>query len=938
MTGRYGRSVEDCSSSGIVTGRSAALAMSHGAWRVADGWGVRGSLRVRAGLLGGFVAVMVAAGAIGLGSDGAAAELGTTAVEDLLPVAALLLGVRLYRPRRPAPWRLFAAGQACVAVGDLIYDYDSYVRGVEPGLPSAADGWYLAMYPLIATGMLAVVRRRVPGRDLAALLDALLITIALGLLTWAFLIERYLGTADLSPLAQLTSAGYPLMDVLLLAVLSRLLFDRGPRPPSFYLLAGGMLPLLLSDIVFAAGRTTSTFEPGGIVDSGWVVYYACLGAAALHPSMARLNEPVPGGAPRLRGIRFGVLTSVPALSTTLVIAFTDVLDDPAGPPVVIATSVLLWAMALGRANGLLRQLRRTTALNEDLHRRETDERFQRLIENSSDVITVVDTDLTVRYQTPSVRRVLGYEPDDLLGTNLIALIHPDDLPVATGSITAGGTRRLPASVVCRLLCRDGSYIHAETVASTVPTASPQYVLTTRDVTARRALEEQLRHQAFHDSLTGLANRALFVDRVRHALDRRSLADSPLAVLFLDLDNFRTVNDSLGHDAGDALLIAVAERLRLCLRSSDTPARLGGDEFAVLLEDLTDRAEAATVAARILAALRSPFPLAEQEITGWASVGVALVDLDAIPRPEDLLRDAEAAMFVAKSQGRGGHVVFTPTMHAAMVRRLALTAELRTSLVEGQFAVHYQPILSLSDGRITGVETLARWPHPTRGMIGPDEFIPLAEESGLIVPLGRWVLEQGCTEGARWHAAGLGPLTIGVNVSLRQIEDPAFTGEVAAILGASGLPPHLLTLEITESFLAEESDSVLERLRSLKRLGVRLALDDFGTGYSSLSRLRGFPIDILKIPKPFVDGIPHGADQSALARTITDLARTLRMDVVAEGIEHWEQWAELHRMACHYGQGYYFAKPMPAGEIDKLLRCGWRAGPLELAWPAQARPA
>ncbi len=905
------------------------------------GEGMWNGLRSRTGLLRWLVATMVVAGALGLAVDTAAVQLGTAAVENLLPVAALVAGVRMYRPRRPAPWLLLAAGQLCFAVGDLSYDYDSLVRHIEPALPSIADGWYLARYPLIAAGIVALIKGRTPGQDRARLLDALMITIGLGTVTWALLIDRY-SHHDLSPLAQLTSTGYPLMDVLLLGLVARLLVGGGPRTAAAYLLAGGILPLLLSDIVLAIGRVTGTFHPGGVVELGWVAYCCCLGAAPLHPSMARLNEPVPVGRVQLSGFRFVALTAAPALAATLVVAFSDVLDDPFGPHVLIGSSVLLWTLASSRVNGLIRDLRGATAQNDDLHRRQADERFQRLIENSSDVITVVDTDLTVRYQTPSVQRVLGYEPDELLATNLITMIHPDDLPTVTGSFTSGigstGTGRpVPTTVDCRILRKDGSYIHAETIASAVPTTPPQYVLTTRDVTARRTLEEQLRYQAFHDPLTGLANRALFVDRVHHALGRRSLADLPLAVLFLDLDDFKTVNDSLGHDVGDELLVAVADRLRLLLRTSDTPARLSGDEFAVLLEDLTDPADATAVAIRVLTALRAPFVLAGQEVAGLASIGIALVDLDGIPRAEDLLRDAEAAMYTAKARDRGGYVVFTASMHAAMVRKLTLTAELRTALAKGQFAVHYQPILSLNDGRITGVETLARWPHPTRGMIGPDEFIPLAEESGLIVPLGRWVLEQACAEGARWHAAGFGPLSIGVNVSLRQMQDPAFTDEVAAVLAAAGLPPDRLTLEITESFLAEEGDAMVERLRSLKRLGVRLALDDFGTGYSSLSRLRGFPIDILKIPKPFVDGIPHGADQSALARTITDLARTLRMDVVAEGIEHWEQWVELRRMACRYGQGFYFAKPMPAAEIDKLLRRGWSAGPLEVSWTAHAQP-
>jgi diguanylate cyclase (GGDEF)-like protein len=745
--------------------------------------------------------------------SGAAAQLAVTVLQDLLPALALLLGIRLYRPRRPLAWRLLAAGQLCFGVGDVTYYFYLDVLHVDPPLPYSGDVWYLAMYPLLAAGLLVLVKGRTPGRDAAGLLDALLVTVGVGMLTWGFLIDRYLEAGQLSLPAQVASAGYPLMDVLLLAVVARLLFDRGPRPVSFYLLAGGVLPLLLSDTGYAIGRATGTFETGGVIELGWVLYYICLGGAALHPSMTRLDEPAPASVIRLSGLRFGVLTALPALSIALVVTLTDMLKEPSGPRLLIGGSVLLWMLTVLRVTGVIRLLRQTTEQNEELHR----------------------------------------------------------------------------------------------------------------------------HQTFHDSLTGLANRALFVDRVHHAMARRSLADAPLAVLVLDLDDFKTVNDSLGHDIGDELLVAVAGRLRVSLRPSDTPARLGGDEFAVLLEDLGSAAEATAVAERILSALHAPFRLAEQEVTGRASVGIALVDLDVIPRAEDLLRDAEAAMYAAKTRHRGGYAVFTPSMHAAMVRKLTLAAELRSALGHDQFVVYYQPIVGLAEGRIVGVEALVRWQHPCRGLVGPVEFIPLAEEIGLIVPLGRWVLQQACAEGVRWHRAGWAPLSVAVNVSLRQMQDPAFTGEVAAILAAAGLPPGSLTLEITESFLAEEGDSMIQQLWALKALGVRLAIDDFGTGYSSLSRLLNFPIDILKIPKPFVDGILDGGDQAALARTITDLARTLRMDVVAEGIEHREQWNELQRMACQYGQGYFFARPMPAAEIDELLRLGQLTGPARPAQHAHTLP-
>src|SRR6266540_2512141 len=344
-----------------------------------------------------------------------------------------------------------------------------------------------------------------------------------------------------------------------------------------------------------------------------------------------------------------------------------------------------------------------------------------------------------------------------------------------------------------------------------------------------------------------------------------------------------------------------ERLRGCLRGADTAARLGGDEFAVLLEDLSDAAEATAVAERVLAALQTPIRLHAHEVVAGASVGIALVDLDRAESAEELLRNADMAMYTAKRQGKGRAECFAPSMHASLIRKLELTADLRGALERGELAVAYQPIIDLADGHIVGVEALARWQHPQRGAVSPAEFIPLAEETGLILPIGHLVLEQACTQAARWrHRFPAIPLTINVNLSVRQVQAPGIVAEVAEILAATGLPPSALILEITESVLAEDQEVAAERLWALKRLGARLAVDDFGTGYSSLSRLRGFPIDSLKIPKPFIDGLLEGPRDSALARAIIELSTTLQLYVVAEGIEQRGQWDELRQLADPLG--------------------------------------
>jgi diguanylate cyclase (GGDEF)-like protein/PAS domain S-box-containing protein len=522
-----------------------------------------------------------------------------------------------------------------------------------------------------------------------------------------------------------------------------------------------------------------------------------------------------------------------------------------------------------------------------------------------------------------VRRVLGWEPDDLVGSRLTDLAYPDDratMMVLLDRTICDGT----TVVECRMRRKDGSWIIAETVSAAVDEGDIRgYVLTTRDVSRRKALERQLTHQAFHDSLTGLANRALFIDRLRQAMLRRGRADAPVLVLLLDLDDFKDVNDALGHGAGDELLRSVAVRLREFSRQCDTVARLGGDEFAILVDDLTDPAQAAGLAERLLDVLRAPFALQGQQLMAPASVGIALTDPDRDETAEDLLRNADVAMYLAKRQGRSGYAYFAPSMHDNLLRRLALIADLRDGLGRGEITVHYQPIVELRTGRIAGLEALARWRHPQRGPIGPDEFIPLAEQTGLIQPLGRHVLEQSCAEAVGWRRQfPTASLTINVNLSLRQVQHPDIVAEVAEVLASTGLPASALILEITESVLSEDHDLLAERLWALKRLGIRLAVDDFGTGYSSLSRLRRFPVDSLKIPKPFIDGILQGPEESALARAIIDLSATLGLYVVAEGIEHRGQWDELTRLDCQLGQGYYFAKPAASTEIAALLRRGY----------------
>jgi diguanylate cyclase (GGDEF)-like protein/PAS domain S-box-containing protein len=466
--------------------------------------------------------------------------------------------------------------------------------------------------------------------------------------------------------------------------------------------------------------------------------------------------------------------------------------------------------------------------------------------------------------------------------------------------------------------RDGRTVDRFSTPQRVDGAIVGRVWSFRDVTEQRRLEQELAHQAFHDSLTGLANQALFRDRVNHSLARLSRRGGPLAVLFLDLDGFKNINDSLGHTAGDELLTSMAERVQGCLRVTDTAARLGGDEFAVLLEDLTSEHEATVVAQRIISALLRPFRPAGREVVIGASIGIAFGSVGI--SGDQLLRNADLAMYTAKRHHRGGYQIFRSDMHTRALDRLELEVDLRRGLGRDELEVAYQPIVTADGSVIAGVEALVRWRHPTRGVLAPGSFITLAEETGLIREIGRQVLNRACQQTREWQRAGLGAdeLTVSVNISPGQLYHDEIVDEVREALESSGLAPACLTLEITETGMMTDSERAIRKLHELKALGVRLAVDDFGTGYSSLSYLERFPVDILKIDRSFVAPIGDGEGESSLASAIVSLARTMRLTAVAEGVETRQQAEVLAGLGCDYAQGYYFSRPVDAPNLRALL--------------------
>jgi diguanylate cyclase (GGDEF)-like protein/PAS domain S-box-containing protein len=574
----------------------------------------------------------------------------------------------------------------------------------------------------------------------------------------------------------------------------------------------------------------------------------------------------------------------------------------------------------------------TAQKQAELALRESEEQTRLIIETASQAYVAIDAQGLITDWNAQAEETFGWSRKEALGEQLENRIIPEAQREAHRAglaryLKTGEGRLLGKRIEVTARHRDGHEFSAELTIWPVGSGDTiTFSALIHDITLRKQLELQLQHQAFHDSLTGLANRALFRDRVAHALARQARGHGSVSVLFTDLDDFKTVNDSLGHDAGDQLLVAVAERLRAVMRPEDTTARFGGDEFAILLEETTEDGTR-RAAERILEALRSPFEFQGRQVVMHASIGAAVTS-DSQTEPDDLLRQADLAMYNAKTSGKGRFAFYEPQMHAAAVTRMELKADLERAIADHDFELHYQPIVDLRSGHVTGVEALLRWRHPERGLVLPGEFIPIAEETGLIVSLGSWVINAACRQLAGWCRDGqldarlLDRMTMWVNLSARQLQEPEFVETVADALRSSGIQPDRLTLEITESALMADLDQSAATLHRLRGLGVRLAIDDFGTGYSSLSYLERLPVEVLKIDRSFTAAIGQGRDVPVLVRSIVKLGQTLHMEVLAEGIETAEQLARLRAIDCRLGQGFHFSPALPADDVLELLDRAW----------------
>ena len=559
--------------------------------------------------------------------------------------------------------------------------------------------------------------------------------------------------------------------------------------------------------------------------------------------------------------------------------------------------------------------------SEELARRERF--YHSLIKNSSDLVTIVDRDGVILYESPAVTSCLGLSPEDTTGAALETHLHAEDVVGFRNMLAVVGEREDAAPVFeIRRKDRSGCDVHLEAVAANCleDDAVSGIIINSRNITERKAFEEKIRRHAFHDALTGLPNRTLFMDRLTRAIARRRRGpEHSYAVLFVDIDRFKMVNDSLGHALGDKLLADIGKRLRSCLRKVDTVARFGGDEFVLLLDQVPDDREAFRVAERIKKALSRPFIVekADGPTEVFASAGVGIVHGSPdYTDPDQVVRDADTAMHKAKSEGAGRCRVFHARMHSQAVEVLTLETDLRKSLQKDELELYYQPIIDIHSGRPMGMEALLRWNHPTRGLVSPLDFIPLAEETGLIIPIGDLVLERACRDIEQFNRAhpDSSPLFAAVNVSAKQFGRPDLAGKVASVLTDTGLPPHLLKIEITESAIMENPERAALILEELQELGAKPAIDDFGTGYSSLSHLHAFPFDTLKIDRSFINALDRDVKNGKIVQAIINLAENLDMTVVAEGIESEGQRSRLQGMGRFLGQGFLFARPMPMAAL------------------------
>jgi diguanylate cyclase (GGDEF)-like protein/PAS domain S-box-containing protein len=858
----------------------------------------------------------------GWGSEAVRAFVGTAAFMPLNLLTGLLLALASTNPvldrsvRRAL--RLFAIGSLTVLIGNSVSLYQMLVLKTNPPV-SWADVFYLSDSALMFAAMLSFpLARRIRSEQWKFILDAAMVVTGGAVAIWFFNVRPSWAAGENRLDVTVLAFAYPLANLLVMLGCTTVLL-RGPLDRNrlaFRLLVWGTLASIVADLTFNLVLLETGGRSAAWVDGVYLLFYLLLTASGeLYLRRPEPFAPRPAAtAPPPQHLSILPYVAVAFTYGLLLIASLETWIDPISG---IALGAVVMTLLV-----VIRQVlavRQNVRLLAESAARATEERFRTLVQNSSDVILIVQPNGTISFVSPSVARVLRYDPSSIVGKTLIDLVEPDDREQARGEFAeALETPGVSPAVEWRFRQPDGSSLHAELIATNLihdPTVKG-LVFNTRDISERKRLESQLMHQAFHDPLTGLANRALFRDRVSHALARARRQGQSVSVLYLDLDDFKQVNDTLGHAEGDRLLVVAAERFRICGRAGDTVARLGGDEFALLIEDSGLNGLQGLVE-RLTEAMERPFLLGGNEVVVNMSIGVATASVE--DGADDLLRNADMAMYTAKRRGKGRTETYQAHMYTDVKHRLAMEEALRGAIERDELYLVYQPIFSLQDGGLEAVEALVRWSHPQFGHLLPQHFVPLAEETGLIVRMGRWVMREACRQVQEWRAAHpASRLRVSVNISGRQLSELDLVRETRDVLLSTGVTPGAVMLEITESILMQQSGSVLTQLQELKELGVQLAIDDFGTGYSSLSYLQRYPIDLIKIARPFVEDVSAGVDKSALARAIIALADTLRLRTCAEGVETPEQCAALRTLGCSMGQGYYFSPPLPPADITRLL--------------------
>ena len=825
-------------------------------------------------------------------------------------LAALTIGLAMlvHRPVRPVPWVLLAIGLLLAGFARLMAAWEWY-GDVGVRFPGAGEAWGALAFPAILVGTVSITSDRRNARDLLAGSEPIIYVIALTALVWLGVAGEYVedDRLPLDPQAWIWVMPF-LCGVLGLFAVRRMRRTTNHHRQHHHLFA----LLTLAFVSWGAAHVATglamydgRFEPGSLTAAAPMIGPLLIGLVVTLPGLPALTSTL-GGSARVHWAQiFGLLFAALVPLGALIMMLATGLSSRSSFVVVSVATVSVIVLALARMWRLVDQVRLLTEQRGH-------DRLAAMVEHSNDVVMLADQHGRVSYASPGLRSTLGFPPESWVGRHLLDVIVTDERETAWRQFERlvgfgnGGTVEFDAT----LQHADGQHRKATVVVANLVggTAVDGIVATFRDVTEQRNLERQLSHRAFHDELTGLANRALFLDRMDHALRVTRPEADPVVVLFVDLDDFKSVNDALGHAVGDQLLKTVADRIRRAAGSGDTSARLGGDEFAMLLEDRGGIDRAIDVAERLLDSLREPVSIAGYDVAVLASVGVAV----AMPgmNTTSLLRDADIAMYEAKRAGKGQIRIFDPAMRLVATKHLEYRSDLAEALERGQLRLVYMPFVDLRSGQVNGAEALVRWHHHEHGDIPASEFIPIAERSGLIVPMGYWVLEQGLRQVATWRP----DLFASFNVSAVQIRQPDFVERVVEIVDAHHVDPRCIVLELTETVLVDEGDRAIETVRRLREEGFRFAIDDFGAGYCSLSYLQRHPVDLLKIDRTAIDEFGSDPRGNTLARTILQMADSLDLLTVAEGIETTGQLRELRRFGCDLGQGYLLSKPL---EVEAL---------------------